>query len=199
MPADGVLALGREGEAMWLYAPIDLARVAAWRGDGSILTHRDWDAQPGAGQLPVVEYVDFAIGGPPNATKDSPIAATPRKSLFRWGMPPQSRPDRRRRRDPGQVYRFDNLGHGSNRDAEWLALNAALRLSQSLGLTHVELIGDALEVITLANRAMESGQGGDHHGAAFLSLIATHRPARIRWIKRQQNLAGIALAARHPR
>jgi ribonuclease HI len=99
----------------------------------------------------------------------------------------------------GQVYRFDNLGHGSNRDAEWLALNAALRLSQSLGLTHVELIGDALEVITLANRAMESGQGGDHHGAAFLSLIATHRPARIRWIKRQQNLAGIALAARHPR
>lgn len=59
MPADGVLALGREGEAMWLYAPIDLARAAAWRGDGSILTYRDWDAQPGAGQLPVVEYVDL--------------------------------------------------------------------------------------------------------------------------------------------
>lgn len=59
MPADGVLATGVEGEAQWLYAPVDLARVAAWRGDGSILTHRDWDAQPGAGQLPVVEYVDL--------------------------------------------------------------------------------------------------------------------------------------------
>ena len=33
----------------------------------------------------------------------------------------------------------------------------------------------------------------------FLALAAKGPPARIRWIKRTQNLAGIALAARHPR
>lgn len=57
MPADGVLALGVEGVAQWVYAQIDPARVAAWRGDGSILTHRDWAVQPGAGELPAVEVV----------------------------------------------------------------------------------------------------------------------------------------------
>ncbi|NKJ00713.1 carbon-nitrogen hydrolase family protein [Novosphingobium sp. SG707] len=57
MPADGVLALGEEGAAQWVYASVDPARVAAWRGDGSILTHRDWAVQPGAGVLPEVEVV----------------------------------------------------------------------------------------------------------------------------------------------
>lgn len=57
MPADGVLALGEEGAAQWVYATVDPARVAAWRGDGSILTHRDWAAQPGAAPLPQVEIV----------------------------------------------------------------------------------------------------------------------------------------------
>ncbi|WJS99906.1 carbon-nitrogen hydrolase family protein [Novosphingobium humi] len=57
MPVDGVLALGEEGVAQWVYALLDPARVAAWRGDGSILTHRDWAGQPGAGVLPEVEVV----------------------------------------------------------------------------------------------------------------------------------------------
>ncbi|MBB3953357.1 carbon-nitrogen hydrolase family protein [Novosphingobium sediminicola] len=57
MPVDGVLALGEEGAAQWVYALVDPARVADWRADGSILTHRDWAVQPGAGVLPEVEVV----------------------------------------------------------------------------------------------------------------------------------------------
>lgn len=57
MSADGVLALGEEGATQWVYAQVDPARVAAWRGDGAILTHRDWAVQPGAGALPEVEVV----------------------------------------------------------------------------------------------------------------------------------------------
>lgn len=98
----------------------------------------------------------------------------------------------------GEVHWFD-LGHGNNQDAEWLALIEAVKLSQALGLEHVELIGDALEVVDHANRAMRNSAGEQGHAATFAALVQGRRPARIRWIKRQQNLAGIALASRHPR
>ena len=99
----------------------------------------------------------------------------------------------------GAAHLFDDLGPGTSGDAEWLALIRALELSRSLGLTDIELIGDALEVIWQANRTLTSAAAAQGHAATFLALAAKAPPARIRWIKREQNLAGIALAARHPR
>lgn len=99
----------------------------------------------------------------------------------------------------GVEHVFDDLGFGTNSDAEWLALIRALELSQALGLADVELIGDAREVIGQANGALADGQSAQGHAAVFLQLADVVRPARIRWIKREQNLAGIALASRHPR
>ena len=99
----------------------------------------------------------------------------------------------------GVSHLFDDLGHGTNSDAEWLALICALELTQSLSLTNIELIGDALEVIQQAQRAMSTGRAKHGHAAKFLVLMAGKPLARIRWIKREQNLAGIALAARHLR
>ncbi len=99
----------------------------------------------------------------------------------------------------GAVHLFDDLGIGTNGDAEWLALIRALELAQRLGLTGVELIGDASEVIRKANLALTAGHDVEGHAAIFRALAATSPPARIRWIRRAQNLAGIALAARHPR
>ena len=103
----------------------------------------------------------------------------------------------------GTLHLFDDLGLGTNSDAEWLALIHAIELAQSLGLSNIELIGDAVEVIRQAIRALINGQAVKgpmlDHAARFLALAAKAAPARIRWIKREQNLAGIALAARHPR
>ena len=99
----------------------------------------------------------------------------------------------------GQTYLFDDLGEGTNSDAEWRALICAVEVAQSLALTNVELIGDAVEVITKANTALRSGQARTDHAAALPALARDGRVGRIRWIKRAQNLAGIALAARHPR
>jgi ribonuclease HI len=99
----------------------------------------------------------------------------------------------------GVEHLFDDLGVGTNSDAEWLALIRALELSRSLDLVGIELIGDAFEVIRQANRVLVSGHAVQRHAATFLALATKARPARIRWIKREQNLAGIALAARHPR
>lgn len=99
----------------------------------------------------------------------------------------------------GVLHVFDDLGSGTNSDAEWLALICALELARSLDLTEVELIGDAAEVIVHANEALRIGQSRHGHAATVLALSAALPGLRIRWIKRTQNLAGIALAARHPR
>ncbi|EHJ59740.1 ribonuclease HI [Novosphingobium pentaromativorans US6-1] len=99
----------------------------------------------------------------------------------------------------GRAHLFEDLGHGTNGDAEWLALIQALELTRAMGLTDVELIGDALAIVNRANLVLQSAQPAGIHEAAFLALARTIKPARIRWIKREQNLAGIALAKRHPR
>lgn len=99
----------------------------------------------------------------------------------------------------GAVHLFHDCGSGSNSDAEWLALIRALELCRDQKLSTVELIGDAVEVIRQANRALQNGHGREPYVTRFLALAGEVAPARIRWIRRAQNLAGIALAARHPR
>jgi predicted amidohydrolase len=59
MPADGVIALGEMDAARWLFAEVDLAKIAALRADGGVLNARHWAEQPGAGGLPQVELVDL--------------------------------------------------------------------------------------------------------------------------------------------
>lgn len=98
----------------------------------------------------------------------------------------------------GVEYIFDDLGTGASSDAEWLALIRALELSQSLGLHDVELVGDALTVIRQANSALAKRHALHWQATTFLALADKVRPA-LRWIKREQNLAGIALNRRHPR
>ena len=99
----------------------------------------------------------------------------------------------------GTTHLFEGLGHGTSTQAEWLALIHALDLAHRSGLAAIELVGDALPVIREANAALASGAAPHPQAAAFLAAAARLRPARIRWIKREQNLAGIALAARYPR
>lgn len=96
----------------------------------------------------------------------------------------------------GTPYFFDDLGTGSNTEAEWQALLCAIALARDLGLGDVEFVGDSLEVTRQANIAVSVGHAKSGHAAAFLALVAQYRPGRIRWIKREQNLAGIALQSR---
>lgn len=59
MPATGVLALGEIDAAQWLFADVDLAKVAELRADGGVLNARHWAEQPGSATLPSVEVVDL--------------------------------------------------------------------------------------------------------------------------------------------
>ena len=98
----------------------------------------------------------------------------------------------------GVVHLFDDLGHGSSADAEWQALIRAMELCRAQALADVVFIGDALDVIRKGSAALRGGQASGH--AATVAALAAQMPrVRIRWIRREQNLAGIALAARHPR
>lgn len=45
LPADGVLAAGVLNAAQWVYAELDLTRLAAVREDGQVFNHRDWQGQ----------------------------------------------------------------------------------------------------------------------------------------------------------
>ena len=59
MPEDGILAVGAEGAAQWVYAEMDTALVADLRADGAVFNARHWAEQPGAVALPAVELVDL--------------------------------------------------------------------------------------------------------------------------------------------
>jgi predicted amidohydrolase len=51
-PDDGVLAIGAEGEGLWVYATLDPARVGRWRHEGAVRPFSHWPEQF-VGQPPV--------------------------------------------------------------------------------------------------------------------------------------------------
>jgi len=95
----------------------------------------------------------------------------------------------------GVAHHFPDLGHGTNNDAEWLALIAALRVAHSLGINDFVLLGDSATVIDQANGGKCRSPSLQAHFDTFMALGGA-RPVRIRRIARAQNLAGIALARR---
>ena len=99
----------------------------------------------------------------------------------------------------GRTHLLRDLGHGTNTDAEWLALIEALRIAQSLGADDFVLLGDAVHVIGPATGAVPCRGSARAHQEAFRALLGDANPPPIRYVKRSQNLAGIALAGLHPR
>ena len=99
----------------------------------------------------------------------------------------------------GVAHIDHGIGHGTGMDAEWLALIAALRIGQSLGEADYILLGDAAAVIHQATGRAKCRGGMVRHFEAFRELAGAGALPRIRYVKRAQNLAGIALARGHVR
>jgi ribonuclease HI len=100
----------------------------------------------------------------------------------------------------GQLWRRDDLGHGGSHEAEWLALLHAARIAIDLGAAHVEFAGDSLAVIRQARGVAKCRDAiSQRHLAAYREAIIALGRVRLRHITRSKNLAGIALAKRHPR
>ncbi len=96
----------------------------------------------------------------------------------------------------GVAHIVRDLGHGTSMDAEWLALIHALQVARDQSLNAFVLLGDSIAVIDQANGKVRS-RGA--HLATFRALVATGAPPLVRYIKRSQNLAGIALWRMHNR
>ena len=94
----------------------------------------------------------------------------------------------------GVTHHFPDLGYGTNTDAEWLALIAALEVAQGLGIDDFVLLGDAATVINQANGEWKCRSAELQAHLARFERLSGVRPAGIRKIARSQNLAGIALA-----
>ena len=90
----------------------------------------------------------------------------------------------------GVVYLDRDFGPGTAMDAEWLALLRAVEIAQQLQLDEPLFLGDALAVIEQARGTVKCRPEFAHHRCA---LPASGTPLRLRYIKREQNLAGIAL------
>ena len=96
----------------------------------------------------------------------------------------------------GVAYPKDDIGVGGNEEAEWLALLHAVELARDLGAEDVEFLGDSRSVI---NQVAGVVKCRSPHLAAYQSAISSIPRVRLRYVPRSKNLAGIALARRHPR
>ena len=92
----------------------------------------------------------------------------------------------------GVVHHLADLGPGSSEQAEWLALLHGLRVADMIGEPDIVLLGDAAGVIGQVNGTIKC------RNASFLEQFqtqaATFERVRLRFVRRNQNLAGIALA-----
>lgn len=96
------------------------------------------------------------------------------------------------------MHTTSNLGSGSSGDAEWLALLFALEVARDAGARDALLLGDSASVIDQANGVARRHATAELQ-TQFLALVECFDRLRFRRIKRNQNLAGIALEQVHRR
>lgn len=98
----------------------------------------------------------------------------------------------------GEVLIRRDQGVGTSIDAEWLALIEACTISGSLDNHSIVILGDCIPVIDQANGVAKTRGSSVQHFRTFRNIVGERLP-RIRYVKRNQNLAGIALQKLHPR
>jgi ribonuclease HI len=92
----------------------------------------------------------------------------------------------------GVAHLEAGLGAGSSGRAEWLALLHALGVARAAGGRDVILLGDCASIIDQA-KGVARRRHATEEEARFNALVASFERVRFRRIKRNQNLAGIAL------
>ncbi len=100
----------------------------------------------------------------------------------------------------GMTHHRPELGHGTNNDAEWLALIDAVTLASSLGERDIVLVGDSALVLSQAKGLWPPRSDALRaHLETFRLLAPAFASIRFRQVNRSQNLAGIALERIHGR
>jgi ribonuclease HI len=92
----------------------------------------------------------------------------------------------------GAAHLDARLGEGSSGRAEWLALLHGLEVARESGARDVILLGDSASMIDQAKGVARRRHPAEEE-ARFDALVAGFERVRFRRIRRNQNLAGIAL------
>lgn len=100
----------------------------------------------------------------------------------------------------GRSYVREDVGEGDNCTAEWLALRYAVEIAVAAGAIDALFVGDARTVVeqALGRWACRNAQLKPHLAAYRQAVTAIPR-VHVRHVGRSKNLAGHALARRHPR
>jgi ribonuclease HI len=97
----------------------------------------------------------------------------------------------------GVTYHAPDVGYGTNNDAEWLALIEAVKLAHTFDTDDVVLLGDSTLVVNQANGKWPCRSAAlQAHLDTLHSICEGQRAPTVRYIRRSQNLAGIALKNR---
>lgn len=100
----------------------------------------------------------------------------------------------------GRAFVREGLGEGDSCTAEWLSLRYAAELAVAAGAEDVLFVGDSRTVVEQAlGRWRCRGDALQGHLAAWQATVAGIGRVHVRHVPRAKNLAGIALARRHPR
>ncbi|NIJ28675.1 ribonuclease HI [Sphingomonas insulae] len=100
----------------------------------------------------------------------------------------------------GRSHVRDDVGQGDNCTAEWLALCFAAEIARAAAAQDVLFVGDSRTIVeqALGRWACRSPQLQPHL-AAYRAIVAAIPRVHVRHVRRSKNLAGYALAQRHPR
>lgn len=96
----------------------------------------------------------------------------------------------------GRMHVARGLGLGTSMEAEWRALIVAVGLAVELGVEDAVLLGDAAAVIAQASGAVRVPMAYRSLAEAFRAMSKPDR-IRLRYVRRAQNLAGVALERLH--
>ncbi len=100
----------------------------------------------------------------------------------------------------GQSHIRDDMGQGDSATAEWLALLHAVEIARAAGAEDVLFVGDARTIVEQAlGRWPCRSAHLQQHLSAYRDAVAGFGRVHVRHVPRSKNLAGIALARRHPR
>lgn len=100
----------------------------------------------------------------------------------------------------GRSHIRDDVGEGDNCTAEWLALRYAVDLAIAAKAQDVLFVGDARTIVEQALGHWKCRSPHlQPHLAAFREAVAAFARVHVRHVGRSKNLAGYALAQRHPR
>ncbi|WP_293876327.1 MULTISPECIES: reverse transcriptase-like protein [unclassified Sphingomonas] len=100
----------------------------------------------------------------------------------------------------GRSHIRDDVGQGDNCTAEWLALRLAAEIARDAGAQDVLFVGDARTIVeqALGHWTCRSAHLKPHL-AAYRETVAGIARVHVKHVGRSKNLAGQALARRHPR